>query len=91
MTFIIKDIVFQSDRYFLLFNGQIDDVESISKNVWKIYVDGEKRYDDLYFTISEILQIPEMTVLESKQNLNELERVFRKTKEVKICLNDDNG
>lgn len=89
MLLTLKDIVFQNDRYFLLLD---ENLMFFSKkgNSCQIYIDNEKYCDLTDAEISEILIIPDKTVLESKQNLNELERIFRKTRSVKIHIQESN-
>ncbi|WP_123862104.1 hypothetical protein [Chryseobacterium artocarpi] len=80
----IEDIVFQNDRYFMLF--QDNDAESLAGlTCMDIYVDNIKIKRLSNCEVSEILTIPDFTVLESKENLSELERIFRKARLVEIC------
>ncbi len=89
MFFVLKDIVFQNDRYFLLFD-KADELMNRKGNIYEIYVD-DRIYGELPDAeMSKILMIPDHSILESKQNLNKLEGIFRKTRQVKICLKDRN-
>lgn len=84
MIFKIEDIVFQNDRYFILF--QDEDAKNLAgRDCLDIYADNLKikRISDC--KVSEILKIPNFTVLESRENLSELERIFRKVRLVEIC------
>lgn len=89
MIFKIEDLVFQNDRYFLLIRG--DDAEKLrAENCLDIYADNLKIKRLTACYVSEILSIPGFTVLESKENLSGLERIFRKTMLTEICTCDKN-
>lgn len=84
MIFKVEDIVFQNDRYFILF--QDENAKNLAGIAClDIYADNIKikRISDC--EVSEILKIPTFTVLESRENLSELERIFRKVRLVEIC------
>lgn len=84
MIFKIEDIVFQNDRYFMLFHNK--DAEILAElQCLDIYADNIKIKRLSHCEVSEILRIPDFTVLESKENLSELERIFRKIRLVEIC------
>lgn len=84
MIFKIEDLVFQNDRYFILLSSK--DADKLAElNCLDIYADNIKIKRLSGCLVSEILKIPDFTVLESKENLSELERIFRKTKLVEIC------
>lgn len=87
MIFKIEDLVFQNDRYFLLFaSREAEDLATMS--CLDIYADNIKIKRLSGCHVSEILSIPDFTVLESQENLSELEWVFRKTKLTEICTCD---
>lgn len=77
MTVPLLDIVFQNDRYYLLF-----DDESIltltAPAEWYIYADGEYWCSVGSYKVSELLNVPGKIVLETQENLNKLENIFRK-------------
>ncbi|MDR6546474.1 hypothetical protein J2810_002533 [Chryseobacterium rhizosphaerae] len=89
MIFKIEDLVFQNDRYFILLSNK--EAEQLAEiNCLDIYADNLKIKRISGCQISEIVKVPDFTVLESKENLSELEQIFRKTKLVEICTCDKN-
>ncbi|MBL3549161.1 MULTISPECIES: hypothetical protein [Chryseobacterium] len=91
MIFKIEDIVFQNDRYFILLNDK--DAEKLALiSCLDIYADNTKIKRLQGCIVSEILKIPDFTVLESKEDLSELERIFRKIRlvEISTCVKNVN-
>lgn len=84
MIFRIEDIVFQNDRYYLLFT-EMEAEKMTDMTCLDIYADHVKIKQLSSCSLSEILKIPGHVVLETKENLSELERIFRKSKVVEIC------
>lgn len=84
MIFKIADLVFQNDRYYILLANK--DAENLAGiTCLDIYADNIKVKRLSGCGVSDIVRIPDFTVLESKENLSELERIFRKTKLMEIC------
>lgn len=85
MSYILEDIVFQNDRYFLLFS----DVKALELTVFsgEKYIIGEQECMGTFFhcAVSEILKFPDRIVLETKENLNNAENKFHRSKVVKIA------
>lgn len=82
MTFQIIDLVFQNDRYFLLFN----DLEAVkiteSNERWQIIADDIFIQEISDCKQSEIIKVTDKVILESKTNLSSLENQFRKKRKV---------
>ncbi|CAM2853826.1 hypothetical protein DRF59_01000 [Chryseobacterium flavum] len=77
MTVQLLDIVFQNDRYYLLF----EDERILKVTVpaeWHIYADGEYWCTVGSCKVSELLNVPGKIVLETQENLNKLENIFRR-------------
>ena len=84
MIFKIEDLVFQNDRYFILLTNK--NAEKLAElNCLDIYADNIKMMRLSGCRVSEIVKIPDFAVLESKEDLSELEQIFRKTKMMEIC------
>lgn len=84
MIFKIEDLVFQNDRYFILLANK--DAENLAEmTCLDIYADDIKVKRLSGCSVSDIVRMPDFTVLESKENLSELEQIFRKTKLMEIC------
>ncbi|AQW95433.1 hypothetical protein CMT56_16170 [Elizabethkingia anophelis] len=84
MTIQLIDIVFQNDRYYLLFDDNNALEISTNTNEWYVFADDEYLCDISGCNVSETLKIPGKIILETKINLNKLENRFRKMKSVKI-------
>lgn len=84
MTIQLIDIVFQNDRYYLLFDDNNALEISTNTNEWYVFADDEYLCDISGCNASETLKIPGKIILETKINLNKLENRFRKMKSVKI-------
>lgn len=81
MTVPLLDIVFQNDRYYLLF----DDEKALQINgpeEWYVYADGKYICSVHHCKISELLKVPGKYFLETLENMNKLENTFRKLKNV---------
>jgi hypothetical protein len=90
MSIPLIDIVFQNDRYYLLFDHE-DSLETVkASDIWYVYTDGEYLCCANGCTISEILKVQGKIVLETKTNLNLLENLFRKFKNVILTSNKIN-
>ncbi|MGV0923001.1 hypothetical protein [Empedobacter tilapiae] len=86
MTFQLIDLVFQSDRYYLLFND-LDAIKIAESNqTWQIIADDIFVQEINDCKLSEILKVTDKVILESKTNLSQLENHFRKKR--KIVLTD---
>ncbi|MCJ8155696.1 hypothetical protein MKJ01_18230 [Chryseobacterium sp. SSA4.19] len=85
MTYILEDIVFQNDRYFLLFSE--DKARELTTSSVEKYIIGEHECIGKFFNcaVSEILKFPDKIVLETKENLNNAENKFRRNKVVKVA------
>ena len=81
MTIPLLDIVFQNDRYYLLFDDE-KILETIISNEWYVYADGEYLCSVNNCKVSELLKVPGKFFLETRENLNKLENNFRKLKNV---------
>ncbi|MCL1670018.1 hypothetical protein M2T82_18300 [Elizabethkingia ursingii] len=84
MTIQLIDIVFQNDRYYLLFDDNNALEISTNTSEWYVYTDNEYLCNINECNISETLKVPGKIILETKINLNKLENRFRKMKSVKI-------
>ncbi|AQW92115.1 hypothetical protein HZP42_11360 [Elizabethkingia anophelis] len=84
MTIQLIDIVFQNDRYYLLFDDNNALEISTNTNEWYVFTDDEYLCNISECNVSEALKIPGKIILETKINLNKLENRFRKIKSVKI-------
>lgn len=91
MEFQLSDLVFQNDRYYLLFND-LDATEiSLGTVIWHIFINDEY-YEKLEeCKISDKVRVNNKTVLETFQNLNKLEYGFRKMRSVTIVSNPGNN
>lgn len=89
MIFKIEDLVFQNDRYFILLRSR--EAEHLATvTCLDIYADNINIRRLTGCHVSEIFRIPDFTVLESRENLSEVERIFRKTRRMEICTCDKN-
>lgn len=81
MTFQLIDLVFQNDRYYLLFND-LEAIKITESKRWQIIADDicVQEIDDC--KQSEIIKITDKVILESKANLSQLENQFRKKRKV---------
>ena len=84
MTIQLIDIVFQNDRYYLLFDDNNALEISTNTDEWYVYADNEYLCNISECNVSGVLKIPGKIILETKINLNMLENCFRKMKSVKI-------
>jgi len=90
MTIPLLDIVFQNDRYYLLFDHE-SSLETVKvSDIWYVYTDGEYLCTVNGCKISEVLKVNDKIVLETKTNLNLLENLFRKFKNVILTSNKIN-
>lgn len=81
MTVPLLDIVFQSDRYYLLFDDE-KILETTVSSEWYVYADGEYVCSVSNCKVSDLLKVPGKIFLETRENLNKLENIFRKMKNV---------
>lgn len=88
MKYRLDDIVFQNDRYYLLFNDLGAYKLSENSNDKLIITDEENIGKITDCHISQALSVSEKVVLESKDNLNRLENAFRKLKNVYITTDN---
>lgn len=85
MSYLLEDIVFQNDRYFLLFSEE--EAKELANFSEEKYIITEQDCIGKFYhcEISQILKFPNKIVLETKENLNNAENKFRKSKVVKIA------
>ncbi|MDN5395371.1 MAG: hypothetical protein L0G39_14090 [Chryseobacterium sp.] len=83
MTIPLLDIVFQNDRYYLLFDDERILETSVSKE-WYLYADGNYVCSIDNCKVSELLKVPGKIFLETRENLNQLENSFRRLKNVML-------
>ncbi|WP_282631034.1 hypothetical protein [Empedobacter sedimenti] len=86
MTFQLIDLVFQNDRYYLLFN-ELDAIQIAESNqTWQIIADDILVQEINDCKQTEIIKVTDKIILESKANLSQLENHFRKKR--KVVLTD---
>jgi hypothetical protein len=83
MTVPLLDIVFQNDRYYLLFDDE-KILEPPVTREWHVYADGEYTCSINNCKVSELLKVPGKFFLETRENLNKLENNFRRLKNVTL-------
>lgn len=82
MTFQLIDLVFQNDRYYLLFN-ELDAIKIAESNqTWQIIADDILVQEINDCKQTEIIKVTDKIILESKTNLSQLENHFRKKRKV---------
>ncbi|MBD8082509.1 hypothetical protein [Chryseobacterium caseinilyticum] len=85
MIYLLEDIVFQNDRYFLLFSEN-EATELVDFPGEKYIITEHECIGKFYHCeISQILKFPDKIVLETKENLNNAENKFRRSKVVQIA------
>lgn len=86
MTFQLIDLVFQNDRYYLLFN-ELDAIQIAESNqTWQIIADDILVQEINDCKQTEIIKVTDKIILESNANLSQLENHFRKKR--KVVLTD---
>jgi len=83
MTVPLLDIVFQNDRYYLLFDDE-KILEAPFDKEWHVYADGEYLCPVSNCKVSGLLKVPGKIFLETRDNLNKLENSFRRLKNVTL-------
>ncbi|SHH32595.1 hypothetical protein SAMN05421866_2610 [Chryseobacterium oranimense] len=81
MTIPLLDIVFQNDRYYLLFDDERI-LQAMDTREWYVYAEEEYICSIKNCKVSELLKVPGKIFLETQENLNKLENIFRKLKNV---------
>ncbi|UWX62073.1 hypothetical protein N0B40_07215 [Chryseobacterium oranimense] len=82
MTVPLLDIVFQNDRYYLLFDDERI-LKAMATREWYVYAEEEEYICSIKnCKVSELLKVPGKIFLETQENLNKLENIFRKLKNV---------
>ncbi|MGG5207408.1 hypothetical protein ACQWU4_00575 [Chryseobacterium sp. MIQD13] len=81
MNVPLLDIVFQNDRYYLLFDDE-KILDSTISGEWHVYADGDYLCSVSNCKVSEQLKVPGRIFLETQENLNKLENIFRRLKNV---------
>lgn len=84
---ILEDIVFQNDRYYLLFSDEA--AKSLADTDAVKYVIGEDGCIARlhHCETSSVLKIANKIVLETKENLSAVESRIRKNEQLKIASN----
>jgi hypothetical protein len=83
MTIPLLDIVFQNDRYYLLFDDE-KILEAPAAREWHVYAEGQYICSVSNCKVSELLKVPGKIFLETRENLNKLENSFRRLKNVTL-------